>query len=141
MVRCWTLCSEEMCKKEWTTWPPAKPTATTPSSLLFDRNFGAIVEGAVMVKNIRRMWWGRIIILKSLADRFQYHFLQKNSRRRYVCKRTKQEGKDCQVYIIQMKRKQGTLSGRPSKQEMFPVVVWPHLPPKPAHRGRIVQGH
>ncbi len=31
------------------TWPPEKPTATTPSSLLEARNFGAIVEGEVIV--------------------------------------------------------------------------------------------
>ena len=31
------------------TWPPEKPTATTPSSLPWDRNFGWIVDGEVMM--------------------------------------------------------------------------------------------
>ena len=31
------------------TWPPEKPTATTPSSLPADRNLGEIVEGEVIV--------------------------------------------------------------------------------------------
>lgn len=31
------------------TWPPEKPTATTPSSLLADRNLGGIVEGEVII--------------------------------------------------------------------------------------------
>lgn len=30
------------------TWPPEKPTATTPSSLALERNFCAMVEGAVI---------------------------------------------------------------------------------------------
>ena len=34
---------------EGSTWPPEKPTATTPSSLPFERNFWWTVEGAVMV--------------------------------------------------------------------------------------------
>ena len=31
------------------TWPPEKPTATTPSSLPADRNLGEIVEGEVII--------------------------------------------------------------------------------------------
>ena len=31
------------------TWPPEKPTATIPSSLLADRNLGGIVEGEVII--------------------------------------------------------------------------------------------
>lgn len=31
------------------TWPPEKPTATTPSSLLLDKNLGLMVEGEVMI--------------------------------------------------------------------------------------------
>ena len=36
-------------KKEEDTWPPEKPTATTPSSLPFVRNLGKMVEGDVML--------------------------------------------------------------------------------------------
>ena len=32
------------------TWPPLKPTATTPNSLGLERNLCRIVEGEVMVK-------------------------------------------------------------------------------------------
>ena len=31
------------------TWPPEKPTATMPSSLPADKNFGEIVEGRVII--------------------------------------------------------------------------------------------
>lgn len=31
------------------TWPPEKPTATTPSSLLLVKNLGAMVDGEVMM--------------------------------------------------------------------------------------------
>lgn len=31
------------------TWPPEKPTATTPSSSAFVRNLGGMVDGEVMV--------------------------------------------------------------------------------------------
>lgn len=34
------------------TWPPEKPTATTPSSSALDRNLGCIVEGEVMFRNV-----------------------------------------------------------------------------------------
>ena len=37
------------------TWPPEKPTATTPSSLFVERNFGAIVEGDVILKEVERV--------------------------------------------------------------------------------------
>lgn len=32
------------------TWPPEKPTATTPSSLPFVRNFGWIIEVVVILR-------------------------------------------------------------------------------------------
>lgn len=37
------------------TWPPEKPTATTPSSLFVERNFGAIVEGDVILEEVERV--------------------------------------------------------------------------------------
>ena len=36
--------------KEDCTWPPEKPTATTPSSLPFVKNLGKMVEGDVMLQ-------------------------------------------------------------------------------------------
>ena len=41
---------------EWLTCPPEKPTATTPSSLPAERNFGAIVEGEVMLRAYSRVF-------------------------------------------------------------------------------------
>ena len=35
---------------EWLTWPPEKPTATTPSSLPAERNLGEMVEGDVILR-------------------------------------------------------------------------------------------
>lgn len=37
---------------EWSTCPPEKPTATTPSSLGLEMNFWGIVEGEVMVEGV-----------------------------------------------------------------------------------------
>ena len=35
---------------EGLTWPPEKPTATTPSSLPAERNLGEMVEGEVILR-------------------------------------------------------------------------------------------
>ena len=46
----------ELGRLEWLTCPPEKPTATTPSSLPAERNFGAIVEGEVMLRAYSRVF-------------------------------------------------------------------------------------
>lgn len=40
---------------EGCTWPPEKPTATTPSSSALERNFGGMVDGAVMIAVFQRI--------------------------------------------------------------------------------------
>lgn len=51
----WGLLRSPTGKENWGwgclffTWPPEKPTAMTPSSLLLDRNLGLMVEGEVMI--------------------------------------------------------------------------------------------
>ena len=46
-------------KADSITWPPEKPTATTPNSLPADKNLGEIVDGEVIIvvfDKVARMW-------------------------------------------------------------------------------------